>query len=92
MDYLDAERVVAAHNRRVFAEYERHQRHFTERQWLVVCLRYQHGLTNTRIAELLGRVESTISSLLGRAKDVLDAQEKRLRSESYEVRRNLLDE
>ncbi len=92
MDDFDPECLVAAHNQQIFLGYKRHQRHFTPKQWQVVCLRYERGLTVARIAELLGRVESTISSLLSRATEILDDREKELRRESYEVRRTLPEE
>lgn len=66
----------------IFKQYALWKDDFTKFQWPVVELFYNYGLSEERIAKVLGKSRSTINGLLNRAKRIKEEREKRLRRET----------
>jgi len=83
---------VAARARRagVLDRYRQHQRQFTCRQWRVLVLHFQEGMSVCEIATLLARRPSSVSELLGRAAKVMDRIDRVVAAEERELRREAL--
>ena len=65
----------------IFQEYQSCKDLFTERQWDVLCLYYDKGLTQKEIAEATGKKRSAVSGLLGRARNAKTRHLGRMREE-----------
>ncbi|MFC1604027.1 sigma factor-like helix-turn-helix DNA-binding protein [Planctomycetota bacterium] len=67
-----------------FERYEACKEFLTNKQYIVVYLRYHEGKTQQEIAEILCKARTTISDLLNRAERKKDEYYKKLRAEEAE--------
>lgn len=68
----------------VFGEYEACKQFFTDKQWVVICLRYRDGKKIQEIAEQLGKAISTVNEHLKKAEKRKEEHDRRLRAEKLE--------
>lgn len=68
----------------IFEKYALWKSDFTARQWAIIELHYQDGLTENQIAKKVGKVRTAINGLLNRAKKRLEDRDRQLRQEARE--------